>query len=174
LDFPRLQECHEGVHFRRREISGIRRHVHRAVGDSQNHLIFRQPVIELADAVSDLIDNSVDAARRHKTNGDYNGLEARKVIAGIEESKPTEAGWYVSCNGRFVLVADQSQKTGWGEDGGKLIPKMHHQFARFRGYVFFECQVSCVVGRTGPEGGGRVVLAAKGGGATRGTGISAE
>lgn len=63
-----------------------------------------------------------------------------KIIAGIDESRPTEAGWYVSCNGRFVLVADQSPKTVWGEEGGKLIPKMHHQFARFRGYVFFECQ----------------------------------
>ena len=74
---------------------------------------------------------------------EYNGSSETlsvKVIAGIDESKPAEAGWYVSCNGRFVLVADQSQKTGWGEEGGKLIPKMHHQFAQFRGYVFFECQ----------------------------------
>lgn len=71
---------------------------------------------------------------------DYNGtapLLSVKLIAGIEDSKSVEAGWYVSCNGRFVLVADQSPKTGWGEEG--KIPKMHHQFARFRGYVFFEC-----------------------------------
>jgi len=62
-----------------------------------------------------------------------------KVIAGVEESKPTEAGWYVSCNGRFVLVADQSSKTVWGEEGKISVPKMHHQFSRFRGFVFFEC-----------------------------------
>src|SRR5439155_269189 len=55
-----------------------------------------------------------------------------KIVAGIEESKPAEAGWYVSCNGRFVLVADQSSRTVWGEEGKVSVPKMHHQFARFR------------------------------------------
>ncbi len=72
---------------------------------------------------------------------EFNGSETPmnvKLIAGIEESKPSEAGWYVSCNGRFVLVADQTPKTGWGEEG--KIPKMHAQFARFRGYVFFDCE----------------------------------
>jgi hypothetical protein len=45
----------------------------------------------------------------------------------------------VNCNGRFVLEADQSLKTGWGEIGGEriLIPKWHHQYSRFRGFVFF-------------------------------------
>jgi len=62
-----------------------------------------------------------------------------KLIAGVEESKPAESGWYVSCNGRFILVADKSQKTGWGEVGDMRIPRMHHQFARFRGFAFFEC-----------------------------------
>jgi hypothetical protein len=72
-------------------------------------------------------------------NGGGNPLQV-KIVAGIEDSKPAEAGWYVSCNGRFVLVADQSSKTVWGEEGKVSVPKMHHQFARFRGYVFFECQ----------------------------------
>lgn len=62
-----------------------------------------------------------------------------KLIVGVEESKPGESGWYVSCNGRFILVADKTQKTGWGEVGDVKIPRMHHQFARFRGFAFFEC-----------------------------------
>lgn len=60
-----------------------------------------------------------------------------RMWAGIGESSPSEAGWYVFCNGRMVLEADQTMKTGWGERGGKLIPKYHNQFAMFRGYVFF-------------------------------------
>ena len=52
-------------------------------------------------------------------------------------------GWYVCCNGRFILEADQTIKTGWGEVGNKIsIPKSHHQFARFRGYAFFRVRGS--------------------------------
>ena len=61
-----------------------------------------------------------------------------KLYAGISESKPSQAGWYVFCNGRMVLEADQSIITGWGEGEGTTIPKYHNQFARFRGYVFFD------------------------------------
>jgi len=64
-----------------------------------------------------------------------------KIMAGVDESDPKEAGWYVCCNGRFILESDQSIRTGWGEVGDKIsIPKSHHQFARFRGYAFFECE----------------------------------
>ena len=62
-----------------------------------------------------------------------------KLIAGVEESKPGESGWYVSCNGRFILVGDKTPKTGWGDNSDVRIPRMHHQFARFRGFAFFEC-----------------------------------
>jgi hypothetical protein len=62
-----------------------------------------------------------------------------KLIAGVEDSKPGEAGWYVCCNGRFILVADKTPKTGWGDVGDVKIPRMHHQFARFRGFAFFDC-----------------------------------
>lgn len=60
-----------------------------------------------------------------------------RMWAGIGKSSPPEAGWYVFCNGRMVVEADQTMKTGWGERGGKLIPKYHNQFAMFRGFVFF-------------------------------------
>ena len=62
-----------------------------------------------------------------------------KLYAGISESAPDEAGWYVFCNGRLVLGADQTTVTGWGEGRGRIIPHYHNQFARFRGYGFFDC-----------------------------------
>jgi hypothetical protein len=61
-----------------------------------------------------------------------------KIYAGISESSPRDAGWYIFCNGRMVVGADQSLTTGWGEGDGRVIPKPHPQFARFRGYVFFD------------------------------------
>ena len=34
--------------------------------------------------------------------------------------------------------ADQTLTTGWGEGDGRTIPKYHNQFARFRGFAFFD------------------------------------
>lgn len=67
-----------------------------------------------------------------------------RVLAGISESSPPDAGWYIVCNGRVVLSADRSEATGWNsvaeqKDG---IPKYHNQYARFRGVVFFSCRAS--------------------------------
>ncbi|MBF9351914.1 MULTISPECIES: ATP-binding protein [Mycobacteroides] len=61
-----------------------------------------------------------------------------EIFAGIDRSSPSEAGWYIYCNGRLILGPDQTSITGWGEGRGKTIPKYHNQFARFRGYAFFE------------------------------------
>lgn len=61
-----------------------------------------------------------------------------KVYAGIANSEPSKAGWYIYCNGRMVLGADQTLKTGWGEGGEITIPKYHNQYARFRGFTFFD------------------------------------
>jgi hypothetical protein len=60
-----------------------------------------------------------------------------KIYAGISERDKAKGGWYVFCNGRMVLEADQTYVTGW--DDGNDIPKYHPIFAFFRGYVFFEC-----------------------------------
>lgn len=62
-----------------------------------------------------------------------------KLFSGISDSDPQAAGWSIFCNGRLVLEADGSLVTGWGEGNGKIIPRHHNQFARFRGYVFFDC-----------------------------------
>lgn len=62
------------------------------------------------------------------------------IYAGIYRSRPSKAGgWYVYCNDRLILRADQSAITGWGEKIGERMPKFHPQFARFRGYVFLDC-----------------------------------
>jgi hypothetical protein len=72
----------------------------------------------------------------------FNGAADSEVVArlwaGISTSSPREGGWYIFCNGRLVLGPDQTDVTGWGETEGQLIPQYHPQFARFRGYVFFD------------------------------------
>lgn len=60
------------------------------------------------------------------------------LYSGVGESTPWEAGWYVFCNGRMVLEADQTTTTGWGEKRGQTIPKFHPQYNRFRGYAFLD------------------------------------
>ena len=67
-----------------------------------------------------------------------------RIVAGVGHPSPSEAGWYIVCNGRVILSADRTEETGWnsiqrGENG---IPKYHNDFARFRGVVFFECRSS--------------------------------
>jgi len=66
-----------------------------------------------------------------------------KLYAGIAMPDPAKAGWYVYCNGRLILEADQTNVTGWRESGLESSEKdagvqYHNDFARFRGYVYFE------------------------------------
>ena len=68
---------------------------------------------------------------------DYNGVHVREV-AGVSKPLPAEAGWYIYCNGRMILHADQSELTGWGEAGIERVPKYHNSFAMFRGCVYFD------------------------------------
>lgn len=46
--------------------------------------------------------------------------------------RATEAGWWVFCNNRLLLVADKSTDTGWG-NGAAVY---HPQYRLFRGYVY--------------------------------------
>jgi hypothetical protein len=59
-----------------------------------------------------------------------------RIYVGVGESDPKTAGWFVFCNGRMILGADQTLTTGWG--AGRRNPKFHNQYSMFRGYVFFE------------------------------------
>ncbi len=70
-----------------------------------------------------------------------------KIYAGISEPKLEECGWYVICNSRLVLKADKTRLTGWGDqlsDNDKT-PKAHYQFARFRGYVYFNSDSTSLI-----------------------------
>lgn len=66
-----------------------------------------------------------------------NGTEVKVgIVAGMSDKGfPDDAGWYIYCNNRLIVVADKSNKTGWEEDN---TPKFHPTYARFRGFVFFE------------------------------------
>ncbi|MBA4382001.1 MAG: hypothetical protein C0406_05485 [Sideroxydans sp.] len=62
-----------------------------------------------------------------------------RIYAGISDQVLSDCGWYVFCNDRLILQADRSQLTGWDSENGDIeIPRAHYQFARFRGYVFFD------------------------------------
>ncbi|MBD2459097.1 ATP-binding protein [Nostoc sp. FACHB-87] len=58
------------------------------------------------------------------------------LYAGVSDRNLNEGGWYVFCNERMVLEADQTEIMGWGTKSG--FPKYHADFAFFRGYAFFE------------------------------------
>jgi hypothetical protein len=59
-----------------------------------------------------------------------------KIYAGIADRDLEKGGWYIFCNGRMVLEADQTEITTWG--GSNPTPNYHPDFAFFRGYVFFD------------------------------------
>ena len=77
------------------------------------------------------------AVREFSLNGAADKVDV-KLYCGVAESSPRDAGWYVFCNGRLIMEADQSSVTGWGARDGQAIPSYHNQFATFRGYVFME------------------------------------
>ncbi|MGD0012962.1 MAG: ATP-binding protein [Bryobacteraceae bacterium] len=60
------------------------------------------------------------------------------IMAGLSpkhDRKPR--GWYVFCNGRMVLDADKTEKTGWGTDSH---PAFHVKYNHFLAYVYFRSQ----------------------------------
>lgn len=59
-----------------------------------------------------------------------------KLFAGVAERSLHEGGWYVFCNGRLVIRADQSAITIWGQTHG--MRQYHPDFAYFRGYAYFD------------------------------------
>ena len=65
-----------------------------------------------------------------------------RIIVGISDPIPKQAGWYVVCNGRVILDADRRPETGWGyiEDNADTpnLPSFHNQYSRFRGIVYFD------------------------------------
>ena len=66
-----------------------------------------------------------------------------KLYAGVADHSKEEGGWYVFCNGRLIVRADQSSLTVWGEDD--RVPKYHPNFARFRGLAYFDSDDSSLL-----------------------------
>lgn len=59
-----------------------------------------------------------------------------KLYAGVAERSLHEGGWYIFCNGRQILRADQTATTVWGER--HQMRAYHPDFAYFRGYAYFD------------------------------------
>jgi hypothetical protein len=81
--------------------------------------------------------NDTEGSKPYFIEGTKNNVKF-KVIAGLGEvGNPSASGWYIYCNDRLVLEADQTEITGWGIG---TIPKWHIDFVMFRGVVFFDSQ----------------------------------
>lgn len=69
-----------------------------------------------------------------------------RLYSGISDAKLSDAGWYLFCNDRLILRADKTGITGWDQEiNGIRTPKPHYQFARFRGYIYFESEDASVL-----------------------------
>ncbi|NOT57121.1 MAG: ATP-binding protein [Deltaproteobacteria bacterium] len=60
-----------------------------------------------------------------------------KLYAGVSERSLHDGGWYIFCNGRLILRADQTDSTVWNER--HQMPAYRPDFAYFRGYAYFDC-----------------------------------
>ena len=76
-----------------------------------------------------------DRFKPYVKNISIDGVNIRIMSACARMGEPQKAGWYIQCNGRTVVFANQDEITGWGTDG---VRAFHPGFASFRGYVYFE------------------------------------
>lgn len=70
--------------------------------------------------------------------GETRREDAEEVDLGNAESfqDPSDAGWYLFCNDRLLMVADTSSVTGWGNPAAAF----HPQYRLFRGYVYLSAE----------------------------------
>ena len=71
-------------------------------------------------------------AVRHRIKKDGVDILIMAGLSPAGDRKPR--GWYVFCNGRMVLEADKTERTGWGTDS---FPAFHVKYNHFLGYVYF-------------------------------------
>ncbi len=62
------------------------------------------------------------------------------IVCGVYSGTQRDGGWYVYLNDRAVLLADKTERTGWGDKDEKRIPRYHGQYGRFRGFAFLSCK----------------------------------
>ncbi|MEH1965461.1 ATP-binding protein [Nostoc sp.] len=82
-----------------------------------------------------LVSDKITPAYSNKEIKEEEEIVAVKIYAGLAEPEPSKAGWHIFCNERLILKADQSRTTGWGREAGN--PNYHNDYARFRGFAFF-------------------------------------
>lgn len=59
-----------------------------------------------------------------------------RVVAGLGEvGEPKKSGWYIYCNNRLVVEADETPMTGWGISA---VPKWHVNHVMFRGILYLD------------------------------------
>jgi len=66
-----------------------------------------------------------------------------KLYAGLAERSIHDGGWYIFCNGRLILRADQTATSIWSSVHG--LRQYHPDFARFRGYAYFDSDDSALL-----------------------------
>lgn len=115
---------------------------------NSQQLMARQPVLLMSDAIK-----PVHFHRSFQQDGDTISLDLYAgVVNGHEDDEadegdaerfraPGEAGWYLFCNNRLLLVADRSALTGWG----RRPAAYHPQYRRFRGYAYLWAQDSSLL-----------------------------
>jgi hypothetical protein len=64
----------------------------------------------------------------------YDGVEVLLMAGMTPRDDRQPRGWYIYCNGRLVLDADKTSRTGWGVDH---VPDFHPKFNHFLGMAFF-------------------------------------
>jgi hypothetical protein len=66
------------------------------------------------------------------------GIAPKSELNDVKLYTPSEAGWYIYCNRRLVVVADKTSLTTWKdiEDNSSGV-LFHHYYAGFRGVVLF-------------------------------------
>jgi hypothetical protein len=83
----------------------------------------------------ELLMSKDDGILPYYREGKIDGVDF-KIIAGIGVTgHPKESGWYIYCNNRLVVEADQSTITGWHMNG---LPQWAVKHAMFRGLLFLD------------------------------------
>jgi hypothetical protein len=79
----------------------------------------------------------------------FAGIDGKSVAEGPAEDdgeaesfkQRSPAGWYLFCNDRLLLAADQTALTGWGSAAAAY----HPQYRLFRGYVYLTAEDSSLL-----------------------------
>lgn len=73
----------------------------------------------------------------YRPEGSPKDVTLTAVVGIVRKGDMLEAGWYVFCNDRLVVEAAKTPDYGF-ERGGPF-PSPHPQYARFRGFLYIDC-----------------------------------